>query len=177
MSRLPQLMGVLARSLATVVLLVVAYYNAPLDQPLDLATALLFGAALLALGVVVVAEVRGILRSTRPRLRAVRALLVGVPMFLVVFAAIYVVVGTAQEGAFTEPLSRTDALYFAVTVFSTVGFGDIAGRSELARILVTTQMVIGLLIVGVIARLVVTAVHVAESRHGGSPLPGEPDRG
>jgi hypothetical protein len=174
---LPELVGALARSFASVVLLVVAYYNAPLNQPLDLATALLFGTALLALGVVVGAEVRGILRSARPRLRAARVLLVGVPMFLVVFAAIYVIVGTAQEGAFTEPLNRTDGLYFAVTVFATVGFGDIAGRSELARILVTIQMIIGLLIVGVVARLVVTAVHVAESRHGGSPLPGETDRG
>ncbi|HLU55980.1 MAG TPA: potassium channel family protein [Pseudonocardia sp.] len=171
------LVGAVARSVAVVVLLVVAYYNAPLDQPLDLATALLFGAALLALAAVVAAEVRGILRSARPRLRAVRALLVGVPMFLVVFAAVYVVIGAAQEDAFSEPLSRTDGLYFAVTVFATVGFGDITGRSELARVLVTIQMIIGLLVVGVIARLVVTAVQVAESRHGGSPLPGEPDRG
>ena len=170
-------MGALARSSASVVLLVVAYYYAPLDRPLNLATAVLFVTTLLVLGVIVAAEVRGILRSARPRLRAARALLVGVPMFLVAFAAIYIVVDSGQEGAFTEPLSRTDGLYFAVTIFSTVGFGDIAGRSELARVIVTTQMIIGLLVVGVVARLIVAAVHVAESRHGGSPLPGEMDPG
>jgi hypothetical protein len=31
----------------------------------------------------------------------------------------------ASAASFTEPLTRTDALYFSVTVFSTVGFGDI----------------------------------------------------
>ena len=35
---------------------------------------------------------------------------------------------------FTHPLTRTDTLYFAVTFFSTVGFGDIAAKSEAARV-------------------------------------------
>lgn len=163
-----EIVGTLVRSLAIVALLIAAYYQAPLDRPLNAGTAVLFGTILLLLSAMVVFEVRGILRSTRPRLRAVRALLVGVPTVLVVFAAIYGVVDAGQEGAFSEPLSRTDGLYFTVTVFSTVGFGDITARSELARVLVTIQMIVGLVIVGLVARVVLVAVQAAESRQGRS---------
>jgi voltage-gated potassium channel len=163
-----EIVGTLVRSLVIVALLVVAYYQAPLDRPLNAMTAVLFGATLLVLGAMLMVEVRGIMRSARPRLRAFRALLVGVPAMLVVFAATYSVVDAGQEGAFSEPLSRTDGLYFTVTIFSTVGFGDITARSELARVLVTTQMVISLVTVGLVARLVVVAVHHAEARQAAS---------
>lgn len=154
------------RAVAIITMLVFAYYQAPLDRPLTPLTWIVFGTVLLALGVAVAVAVRAILRSTRPRLQAARALLVGVPVLIVLFAAIYCVVDTAEAGAFTEPLNRTDGLYFTVTVFSTVGFGDIAAVSQLARVLVTLQMVVGMLAVGLIARVLLGAVQVAEQRHG-----------
>jgi hypothetical protein len=151
---------------AIITMLVFAYYQAPLDRALDTLTWIVFGTVLLALAVSVALAVRAILRSTRPRLLAVRALLVGVPVLIVLFAAIYCVVDASQADAFTERLSRTDGLYFTVTVFSTVGFGDIAAVSELARVLVTLQMVVGMLAVGLIARVLLGAVQVAEERQG-----------
>jgi voltage-gated potassium channel len=154
------------RAVAIISMLVFAYYQAPLDRPLDVVTWILFVTALLALAVSVAVEVRAILRSTRPRLQAARALLVGVPVLIVLFAAVYCIVDAAQPDAFTEPLNRTDGLYFTVTVFATVGFGDIAAVSELARVLVTLQMVVGMLAVGLIARVVLGAVQVAEKRQG-----------
>jgi len=125
---------------------------------------LLLGAALLLFGVLVAVQVRGILRSQQPRLRAIQALIVGVPLLIVVFAATYCTVDAQQPGAFSEALSRTDGLYFTLTVFATVGFGDITPVSQLARVLVTIQMVVGLLTVGVIAKVVFGAVQLAESR-------------
>jgi voltage-gated potassium channel len=160
--------GGAARALLTVTLLLVVYYNAPLDRGLTAGSALLFLTGLALLAVAVVLQIRGILVSTRPRLRAIRTLAVGLPLFLVVFAATYFTVAQAQAGSFTEPLSRTDALYFTLTTFATVGFGDIAAKTELARILVMIQMLIGLLAVGVIAKVVLGAVHVAEERHRGT---------
>jgi voltage-gated potassium channel len=154
------------RSVAIVAMLVFAYYQAPLDRPITAVTWMIFGAVLLALAVFVAVAVRSILRSTRPRLQAARALLVGLPVLIVLFAAIYCVVDAAQADAFTERLSRTDGLYFTVTVFATVGFGDITAVSELARVLVTLQMVVGMLAVGVIARVLLGAVQVAEERQG-----------
>jgi hypothetical protein len=159
------------RSTAAVIVLLVLYYAAPLDHPLTIRTALRFGAALVIFGVTVALEVRGILGSDRPKLRAIRALAVGVPLLLVVFASTYCTVATQQAGAFSEPLSRTDSLYFTVTVFTTVGFGDITPVTDLARVLVTVQMVVGLLTVGVIAKVVLGAVQVAESRRSREPGP------
>jgi hypothetical protein len=49
-------------------------------------------------------------------------------------------------------------LYFTVTVFATVGFGDITATTELTRALVTGQMVSGIVIVGLGARIIVDAI-------------------
>jgi voltage-gated potassium channel len=166
--------GTVLRSVASVVVLLVVYYAAPLDRALTPATGLVFVTALLLFGGAAALEIRGILKSVRPRLRAIRALAVGVPLLLVVFASAYCTVDAQQTGAFTESLNRTDALYFTVTVFSTVGFGDIAAQSELARILVTLQMVMGLLTVGIIAKVVLGAVQVAERRRVQPDLTGVP---
>ncbi|HEX2300451.1 MAG TPA: potassium channel family protein [Pseudonocardiaceae bacterium] len=76
----------------------------------------------------------------------------------------YVVLAGNQPGSFTEPLSRTDSLYFSVTVFSTVGFGDIAARSAPARVIVMTQMLVDLVVVGVIAKLIFGAVRISVQR-------------
>jgi voltage-gated potassium channel len=159
-----QLRLVLRTALA-IVLLVVAYYQAPLDRPLTFASGLLFAGALLLAVIVVVAEVRGILASARPLLRAIRVIALGLPLLLVLFAATYITVAGQQANAFTEPLSRTDGLYFTVTTFATVGYGDISPQTELARVLVTVQMLVGLVAVGVIAKVVLGAVRVAQERN------------
>jgi hypothetical protein len=46
-----------------------------------------------------------------------------------------------SASAFGERLTHTDGLYFTVTVFSTVGFGDITAKSQAARLVVTGQMI------------------------------------
>jgi voltage-gated potassium channel len=158
------IVGTLLRSALSILLLLVAYFVAPLDRPLDRSTGLLFGAALLLFALAVAVEVRGILVSDRPKLRAIRALAVGVPLLLVVFAATYSTVASQQADAFSEQLSRMDALYFTVTVFATVGFGDITPVTDVARVAVTIQMIAGLITVGVIAKVVLGAVRIAESR-------------
>ena len=64
-----------------------------------------------------------------------------VPWFLLLFARAYVTMANANPANFsTHPLTRTDALYFTVTVFATVGFGDITAVSQSARLEVTTQL-------------------------------------
>ena len=156
-------MGV--RTTVALVLVIVAYYRAPLDDTLTLSTGLLFVAVLLALALALVVQVRGILASSTPLLRAVRTLVIGLPVLLVVFAATYVTIDGQQPGAFTESLNRTDGLYFTVTTFATVGYGDISPVTELARIVVTIQMVVGIITVGLIAKVVLGAAQVARQRN------------
>ena len=160
--------GVLLRAAAAVALLVVGYYLAPLDRPLDTGTLIEFLLALAVVGAVIAWEVRNILTSDVPRLRAVQTVAVGVPMLLLVFASVYVQIETSQPNSFSETLSRTDALYFAVTVFSTVGFGDIAPKSELARIVTMSQMLTGLIVLGLVAKVVFGAVQTAVARREGA---------
>jgi voltage-gated potassium channel len=158
-------LGLALRTAVAVTLMVVAYYQAPLDRPLTFASGVLFVGALLLAALAVVVEVRAILASTRPLLRAIRVIALGLPLLLVLFAATYITVDGQQANAFTEPLSRTDGLYFTVTTFATVGYGDISPQTELARALATVQMLVGLLAVGVIAKVVLGAVRVAQERN------------
>ncbi|MFD7323195.1 potassium channel family protein [Streptomyces sp. NPDC059875] len=62
-----------------------------------------------------------------------------------------------------------------MTVFSTVGFGDVSPRSEPARLLVTGQMALNLLLIGVAARLLVSAVEQGRVQSGRSETRGPSD--
>jgi voltage-gated potassium channel len=156
----------LLRSAASVTLLVVVYYKAPLDVSLDTASWIEFGVALLAFAALIAWQVRAIISSDLPRLRAIQAVAVGLPLLLLIFASTYIVIARDQAEAFTEALSRTDSLYFTVTVFATVGFGDIAPKTELARVVTTIQMLLGVIVVGLIAKIFLSAVQVAVRRRG-----------
>ena len=64
---------------------------------------------------------------------------------------------------FSEQLDHTRALYFAITVFSTVGFGDITPKTDLARIIVSIQMLLDMVIIGAVVCLLLNAADL-ESR-------------
>ncbi|KRD22978.1 MULTISPECIES: potassium channel family protein [unclassified Streptomyces] len=49
-------------------------------------------------------------------------------------------------------------MYFAVTVFATVGFGDVTAKSEAARLVVTGQMIADLVILGLAIKIIMGAV-------------------
>jgi peptidoglycan/LPS O-acetylase OafA/YrhL len=147
----------LARSVIVGVLLVAAYYLLPLDKPEDFGVALLVG-GLILVAAVVAWQVRAIQNSPFPRLRGFQTLISGIPLLLVVFAAVYYLTGQAQADSFTQPMDKIDAMYFTVTVFSTVGFGDITAKTDLARTLVTVQMLVNLVVIGLVAKVIFGAV-------------------
>lgn len=62
-------------------------------------------------------------------------------------------------------MTRTSALYFSVTVLSTVGFGDITAKTDAARLVVTAQMFFDLLALGLGVRVFVGAVKLGRQRH------------
>jgi voltage-gated potassium channel len=156
----------LLRSIFVAVALVVVYYLAPLDRSLDAGSWIRFGLGLLTLGAVIPWQVRSVMGSDAPWLRAANSVVIGLPLLLLLFAAAYVVIARNVPDAFTEPLSRTDALYFTVTVFATVGFGDITPRAEIARIAAMTQMIVGLIAVGVVAKALFGAARLSAERRG-----------
>jgi voltage-gated potassium channel len=147
--------------------LLVCYYLVPLDRA-DGASILGWLVIGLATFVAVaVAQIRGILRAPYPALRAITGFGVALPLLVLVFAATYLTMSAADPSAFSERLSHTDALYFAVTILSTVGFGDITPATAGARVVVMVQMVSGLLVLGLLARVVIGAVQESRQRmHG-----------
>jgi voltage-gated potassium channel len=145
------------RIVLVTVVLCALYVLAPLDRS-DGAAVVQLCLALLAYAGIVVWQIIAVVRSSYPRLRGIEAVAVSFPLLIFLFASIYVVMEHANPGSFSEPISRVDAIYFTVTVFATVGFGDIAARSEPARVLVTVQMLADLLLIGVIAKVLLGAV-------------------
>jgi hypothetical protein len=148
----------LLRALASTAILVTVYYLLPLNHSSRwlAITMLVIGLALFT-GLVIV-QVRWVATSRYPKLRAIEALATSVPLFLLLFASTYVVTGTIAASSFSQPMTHTNALYFTVTVFATVGFGDITAKTEAARLLVTGQMILDLIILGVGVRVIVGAI-------------------
>lgn len=97
----------------------------PLKEPAGTGLIVLV-VGVLALALVLAWQIRAIVGSPFPRLRAFETLtLIGVPLLLIVFATGYYLISQGDPSTFSQPLDRVGALYFTITVFSTVGFGDI----------------------------------------------------
>jgi voltage-gated potassium channel len=152
------------RSVLIAAVLVVLYYVLPLDRPWDSDTAIRLLIGLLIFAVVVVWGVRTIARSRYPGVRAAEAVALVIPFFLLLFASTYFVMERASAASFSQPLTRTDALYFTVTVFSTVGFGDITAKSEPARVVLIVQMLADLVVLGTVLRVLLVAIQRGRAR-------------
>jgi hypothetical protein len=147
-----------ARTVGNVAVVLVLYYVLPLDESFGWATlAALFG-GMLVVAVLATWQVRSVVRSPYPAMRATETLALTVPLFLVLFAASYQILASTDPATFSQPLTRTDTLYFVVTVLATVGFGDITPVSELARVLTTVQMIGDLVLVGLVFKAMLGAV-------------------
>jgi len=156
-----------ARVVVSSAVLLGLYYFLPFDGLGGAGPLIRLVVGLGAFVVLVVWQTRTIIRSPHPGLRAIEALAVTIPLLMLAFAAAYYAMEHANAQAFTEPLTRTDSLYFAVTVMTTTGFGDIAARTEPARVVVTIQMALDLLVLGLGLRVILGAVKVGRARTGG----------
>jgi Ion channel len=158
------IVGAVLRAVGSTVALVAIYYLLPLDHSSTGVAVTMLAIGLVALVGLVTFQVRWILRSRFPGLRGVEALATSIPLFLLLFASTYVVLDTISASNFSEPLTRTDALYFTVTVFSTVGFGDITAKTEAARLVVTGQMIVDLVAIALAVKVIVGAVKQGRQR-------------
>ena len=160
----PKIVRAVLRAAGSTTALVVIYYLLPLDRFSAGAAVTVLAIGLMAFIALLTFQVRSILGARFPGLRAVEALATSLPLFLLLFASTYLVIATESAGSFSQQLTHTDALYFTVTVFATVGFGDITAKTEAARLVVTGQMIIDLVIIGIGARLILGAVQQSRQR-------------
>ena len=140
------------------------YFLIPVDgfnEKNPLAAWIRLSVVVLAFLAVLALQVRLVIFASVPQVRAVEAVVESVVAFVLLFALLYLSISTSDPSMFSEPLNRIDALYFTASTFSTVGFGDIVATSSLTRGLVSLQMIVGLGVLGMIAKLAFRA-----AKHG-----------
>ncbi|MEU8495998.1 potassium channel family protein [Streptomyces lavendulae] len=157
------------RVVVSVATLVALYYVGPLDNSSQSTAIAILLSGLVGFVVLVALQVRSILRSRYPVLRAAEALAVSIPFFLLLFAAAYVAMAAHSPGSFGMHLSHTSGLYFSVTVFTTVGFGDITAKSGVAQLLVTAQMLLDLAVFGLVIKTILDAARRGRERVNTTP--------
>lgn len=161
------------RALVTAGVLVALYFLIPVEHRPHQSVLLRLGVALALFVVVLTNEIRQISGHDRPALRAGVAMATIIPLFLILFSWIYLTMARASPATFGIPLSRISALYFTVSVFSTVGFGDITPKTDIARLVVTVQMLADLAVVAIVIRLIIGAAARGVDRLREASVPGE----
>jgi voltage-gated potassium channel len=152
------------RSFASVAVLAMAYFLLPFTRLAECKLIAEFTAGILLVIVVLTAQTVGTLRSRYPLLRSVEAMATSIPLFLVVFATTHYLLNELNPGSYSEPMTRLDALYLTMSTFATVGFGDITAKSEPAKFAILVQMIGGLILIGVVARVLIGAARRREGR-------------
>ncbi len=150
------------------VLIFGAYFVLPIGHESGLRALVRLGVDIAVIGAILAWQIRRITVAELPELRAVEALGVVIAVFLVAFSAIYLSMSHEAASTFTQPLDHARSLYFTITIFSTVGFGDITPRTDAARLIVSAQMLLDLAIIGAVVRLLLNAAKTRVTPAGGS---------
>ncbi|WP_328338538.1 potassium channel family protein [Micromonospora sp. NBC_00421] len=150
-------------TLAACVLLLASYFLIPLEpDPNGLRLTLRAVGTLLLIAVVTFLVTRQVGRQLGNRapvggneVRSLSRLVVALVAGLLAFAvADYVVAGSGSE-QFSGLRTRLDALYFALTTLTTIGYGDVHPQGQLAKAIVCVQMVFSIGVIATGASIVV----------------------
>ncbi len=114
-----------------------------------------------------------IMRAPIPEVRATASLVVVVLMLTLLFAWAYAMMSAVSPAAFSQSLDRSSAIYFTVTILSTVGFGDITPVTAAARWVVTLHMIVNITLVVVLGRVLLMAGRIARTRRAATNAVGD----
>jgi voltage-gated potassium channel len=152
------------RILVSVVLLIALYGALPVADRTGFETLIELFIGLIIFAALLGWQVLKIMGAEHPELRAAEALAIAIPVVLIVFAFTYLSLSHAQPASFSQHLDHVGAMYFTITVVSTVGFGDIVAKTHAARILVSFQIILDLVLLVGIVRAVFFAAQVGVHR-------------
>jgi len=146
----------LIKSGVIVVVFVVGYSIVPLRGDRWWLGAALGVAAIIGTLPITIRRLHAVRQSETPVLVALEAIVLLVTMLIVGFAAVYFAMAN-EAGQFEGLSTRVDAAYFTVTSLSTVGFGDVHAAGQAARLVVTFQILVNLVFLGVVVRVMARA--------------------
>jgi voltage-gated potassium channel len=142
-----------------------AYFALPIGRESGLRAFVRLGTDIALVGAVMFWQLRRISQALLPELRSIEGLGVIIAVFLVAFSSTYLAMSHEAATTFTMRLDHIRALYFTISIFSTVGFGDITPRTDVARLVVSAQMLLDLVLIGAVVRIIFSA---ARNRVGAS---------
>ena len=74
--------------------------------------------------------------------KSTEILVVAHAIILIVFSSIYKTMDFTKHFTVDKPLTGVHPIYYAVTVSSSTGFGDITPRTTIARVITTLHMLL-----------------------------------
>ena len=113
---------------------------------------------------IVVRQTRRIARHAEPAVAAVEALALLGTLFVLSFSMTYVALSASDSASFSQPVDKVAAIYFSMTIMSTVGFGDIVAVSDVARMTVVVQMIANLVLLALVVRIITEVTRWARSQ-------------
>jgi len=138
----------IARPAATCALLLALYYALPVEPDVNgpaAAVRTIFSFITgFAITWLIVRQVSFHIRE--PRRASPSSLLTGLAAGLVFFALADYTVAVSNPGQFVGLATKTDGLYFALATISTVGYGDVHAAGQMARSLVSVQLIFNVLV-------------------------------
>ena len=150
----------LSLTAGAVVLSTALYYVMPLTGFGVLgtaATAAVFALGLLAVSATIVLQTWRFW-STKARSRASLAgVVTALYLSVLFFASMYFGMAYHRPGSIASLETRTDALYFSLTITSTVGFGDVHAVGQGARLMVIVHMAFNIGFLGLVLSVLRTA--------------------
>lgn len=142
-------------TLLALVICTAAYYLLPLHRSAVVGTIsslAVFGVGLLLVSTLIVFQVA----RFRPRARehsSLAGVVASLYLAVLFFSAVYFGLAWHYPGSVAQLSTRTDALYFALSITATVGFGDVHAVSQGARAVAAVHMAFNIGFLGVVVNL------------------------
>ena len=161
---------------AYVALMLAAYFRLPAATLTITDVGVAVVLVLAALGVLLwlfLRQIRRVPTAAAPVVQSVSALVLVFVPFVLLFSYIYLSLAARGEDQMVGLETHLDALYFTVTMLTTVGFGDISPSGQMARAVATTQMLVNLIFRGFLVRVAFQVAQDERRRRQESPTASE----
>ncbi|MDA3628532.1 potassium channel family protein [Saccharopolyspora oryzae] len=130
-------------TVGAVVVCTAVYYALPFDVfgiGGTVGAVVVFDLGLLAISTLIMVQVHRFRHGDGRRGSSIAGVVAALYLAVLFFAAVYFAIARHQPDVIASLRTKTDALYFSLSITSTVGFGDVHAISQFARAVAAVQM-------------------------------------